>query len=42
MDGFVFKVRKGYKIMCIPVGLRTDGSKEELDLWLGKMNLLKV
>lgn len=40
MDGIVFKVREGSKVinktMYIAVGLRTDGKKEVLGLWLGK------
>lgn len=40
MDGIVFKVRENSKVinktMYIAVGLRTDGRKEVLGLWLGK------
>ncbi len=40
LDGIVFKVREGSKVinktMYIAVGLRTDGKKEVLGLWLGK------
>ncbi|WP_291075003.1 IS256 family transposase, partial [Empedobacter sp. UBA5987] len=40
MDGIVFKVRENSKIInktvYIAVGLRTDGLKEVLGLWLGK------
>ncbi len=40
MDGIVFKVRKNSKVinktMYIAVGLRRDGKKEVLGLWLGK------
>ncbi|MBR0572617.1 MULTISPECIES: IS256 family transposase [Pasteurellaceae] len=40
MDGIVFKVRENAKIinktMYIAVGLRTDGKKEVLGLWLGR------
>lgn len=40
MDGIVFKVREGSKVInktvYIAVGLRTDGKKEVLGLWLGK------
>lgn len=40
MDGIVFKVRENSKVinktMYIAVGLRTDGLKEVLGLWLGK------
>ena len=40
MDGIVFKVREGSKIInktvYIAVGLRRDGKKEVLGLWLGK------
>lgn len=40
MDGIVFKVRENSKIinktMYIAVGLRRDGKKEVLGLWLGK------
>lgn len=40
MDGIVFKVRENSKIInktiYIAVGLRTDGKKEVLGLWLGK------
>jgi len=40
MDGIVFKVRENSKIVnktiYIAVGLRTDGKKEVLGLWLGK------
>ena len=39
-DGIVFKVREGSKVinktMYIAIGLRTDGKKEVLGLWLGK------
>jgi transposase-like protein len=40
MDGIVFKVRENSKVvnktMYIAVGLRRDGKKEGLGLWLGK------
>ncbi|GAA3524437.1 IS256 family transposase [Aquimarina addita] len=40
MDGIVFKVRENSKVinktMYIAVGLRRDGKKEVLGLWLGK------
>ncbi len=40
MDGLVFKVRENSKVInktiYIAVGLRTDGKKEVLGLWLGK------
>ncbi len=40
MDGIVFKVRENSKVinktMYIAVGLRTDGRKKVLGLWLGK------
>lgn len=40
MDGIVFKVREGPKVinktMYIAVGLRRDGKKEVIGLWLGK------
>lgn len=40
MDGIVFKVREGSKVInktvYIAVGLRRDGKKEILGLWLGK------
>lgn len=40
MDGIVFKVREGSKVInktiYIAVGLRRDGFKEVLGLWLGK------
>ena len=40
MDGIVFKVRENSKVinktMYIAVGLRTDGRKEVLGLWLGR------
>ncbi|MHC5311026.1 IS256 family transposase [Myroides sp. LJL116] len=40
MDGIVFKVREGTKVLnktvYIAIGLRTDGRKEVLGLWLGK------
>lgn len=40
MDGIVFKVREGSnvinKTIYIAVGLRRDGKKEVLGLWLGK------
>lgn len=40
MDGIVFKVREGSKVInktiYIAVGLRRDGLKEVLGLWLGK------
>ena len=40
MDGIVFKVRENSKVInktiYIAVGLRTDGIKEVLGLWLGK------
>lgn len=40
MDGIVFKVREGSKVIrktiYLAVGLRTDGHKEVLGLWLGK------
>ena len=40
MDGIVFKVRENSKVinktMYIAVGLRRDGRKEVLGLWLGK------
>src|SRR5690554_4340450 len=40
MDGIVFKVREGHKVInktiYIAVGLRKDGLKEVLGLWLGK------
>ena len=40
MDGIVFKVRENSKVInktiYIAVGLRTDGKKEVLGLWLGK------
>lgn len=40
MDGIVFKVRENSKIInktvYLAVGLRTDGKKEVLGLWLGK------
>lgn len=40
MDGIVFKVREGSKVInktvYIAVGLRRDGIKEVLGLWLGK------
>ena len=40
MDGIVFKVREGSKVInktvYIAVGLRRDGKKEVLGLWLGK------
>ena len=40
MDGVVFKVREGSKVInktvYIAVGLRRDGKKEVLGLWLGK------
>ena len=40
MDGIVFKVREGSKVLnktiYIAVGLRRDGLKEVLGLWLGK------
>ena len=40
MDGIVFKVREGSKVInktiYITVGLRRDGLKEVLGLWLGK------
>ncbi|MBK9632907.1 MAG: IS256 family transposase [Saprospiraceae bacterium] len=40
MDGIVFKVREGSKVInktiYMAIGLRTDGRKEVLGLWLGK------
>lgn len=40
MDGIVFKVRENSKVInktiYIAIGLRTDGKKEVLGLWLGK------
>lgn len=40
MDGVVFKVREGSKVtnrtIYIAVGLRTDGLKEVMGLWLGR------
>ncbi|MFA5651598.1 MAG: transposase, partial [Proteiniphilum sp.] len=40
MDGIVFKVRENSKVVnktvYIAVGLRRDGKKEVLGLWLGK------
>jgi len=40
MDGIVFKVRENSKVVnktiYIAVGLKTDGKKEVLGLWLGK------
>ena len=40
MDGIIFKVRENSKIInktiYIAVGLRVDGKKEVLGLWLGK------
>ena len=40
MDGIVFKVRENSRIInktiYIAVGLRRDGKKEVLGLWLGK------
>lgn len=40
MDGIVFKVRENSRVVnktvYIAVGLRRDGKKEVLDLWLGK------
>lgn len=40
MDGIVFKVRENSKVvnktMYMAIGLRTDGRKEVLGLWLGK------
>lgn len=40
MNGIVFKVRENSKVinktMYIAVGLRTDGRKDVLGLWLGK------
>lgn len=40
MDGIVFKVREDSKVInktvYIAIGLRTDGKKEVLGLWLGK------
>ena len=40
MDGIVFKVREGSKVInktiYIAVGLKRDGRKEVLGLWLGK------
>ncbi len=40
MDGIVFKVRENSKVIdktiYVAVGLRTDGKKEVLGLWLGK------
>jgi len=40
MDGIVFKVRVNSKVVnktvYIAVGLRTDGYKEVLGMWLGK------
>lgn len=40
MDGIVFKVREGTKVIkktiYLAIGLRTDGKKEVLGLWLGK------
>ena len=40
MDGIVFKVRENSKVInktiYIAVGLRVDGKKEVLGLWLGK------
>jgi putative transposase len=40
MDGIVFKVRENSKVIdktiYLAVGLRTDGKKEVLGLWLGK------
>ena len=40
MDGIVFKVRENSKVInktiYIAVGLRTDGKKEVLGLWLSK------
>ena len=40
MDGIVFKVRENSKVInktiYIAVGLRRDGKKEVLGLWLGK------
>lgn len=40
MDGIVFKVRENSKVInktiYIAVGLKTDGKKEVLGLWLGK------
>lgn len=40
MDGIVFKVREGSKVInktiYIAIGLRKDGKKEVLGLWLGK------
>jgi len=42
MDGIVSKTRENSKevnkTVYIAIGLRTDGKKEVLDLWLGKMN----
>ena len=44
MDGIVFKVRENSKVInktiYISVGLRRDGKKEVLGLWLGKTNQL--
>ncbi len=44
MDGIVFKVRENSKVMnktiYIAVGLRRDGKKEVLGLWLGKHEFL--
>lgn len=40
MDGIVFKVREGSKVIkktiYLAIGLKTDGKKEVLGLWLGK------
>ncbi|MET3874844.1 transposase-like protein [Chitinophaga sp. OAE865] len=40
MDGIVFKVRENSKVVnktvCIAVGLKRDGLKEVLGMWLGK------
>lgn len=40
MDGIVFKVREGTKVInntaYLAIGLRTHGHKEVLGLWLGK------
>ena len=40
MDGIVFKVREGSKVInrtvYLAIGLRTDGRREVLGLWLGK------
>jgi putative transposase len=44
MDCLVFEVRENSQVInktiSIAVGLRTDGKKEVLGLWLGKTNLL--